>query len=559
MPAKRPSALALLARVARGRELKKWLLAALWACGVGAFAAPLSAQGQGEAAARALFDEGRRLALGGQYALACARFEAASKLFTSAGVLVNLADCYEKVGRTEDARVAFGEAARVAARTNRPEIALEATSRQGRLGTQTRSDPLASADTPPRSPPGSPGQASEMSDAERAARALFVEGRRLMGDRQFALACHKFEEARTLYSSAGVLANLADCDEKIGRTASAWSAFGEAVQIATRTGRAEDAAEAQRRQRLLEPRLGRLTIQASHPVEGLAVTLDGGDLSRDTWGAAIPVDPGMHEVRAYAPGYESWTASVEASEGRTVSAGVPELHPTTPVRNETLATTDSAGAVQVVAPGAPGGVSRSPEKPQGEDLGAEWVWMRADVGGAYASLTSLDARNLSLRNTSSGGLAWGVGAGVRLGFLTLGASGHQLQLSDFNLWEIDAEAGLHVRIDRVDPYVGVRGGYAFVDSVTSDAARSTAGTSQSSATGFNLGLLFGVDYYFSHWVSVGVDANPEFLMLRRPPLPLPGGAPAMMALTPAQQALYQQSGSSIGFGFASAARLGVHF
>jgi hypothetical protein len=33
----------------------------------------------------------------------------------------------------------------------------------------------------------------------------------------------------------------------------------------------------------------------------------------------------------------------------------------------------------------------------------------------------------------------------------------------------------------------------------------------------------------------------------------------MLALTPAQQALYQQSGTSIGFGFASAARLGVHF
>jgi Flp pilus assembly protein TadD/opacity protein-like surface antigen len=520
---------------------KRWLGAALGVFAVCAFAPPLAAQGQDEAAARSLFAEGRRLTREGHYAAACTRFEAASKLFTSAGVLVNLADCYEKVGRTEDARLTFGEAARVATRTNRPEVARDAASRQSRLDVQTPS-------------------ASPMTQAEQAARVLFEEGRRLAGGGQFALACEKFEEARTLYSSAGVLANLADCYEKIGRPASAWTAFGEAAAIATRAGRADDAAAAKRRQGLLESRLGRLTIQASHLVDGLTVKLDGGDVSRDTWGTAIPVDPGIHEIRAQAPGYEPWTASLNAAQGQPVSADVPELHATAPGPSETVTTIDGAAAGQPGAQGAPAGVSKLPEKPEREGLDAEWVWMRADVGGAYANLTSLDASNLSLRKTATGGPAFGMGAGLRLAFLTLGASGRELQLSDFNLWEINAEVGLHIRIDRVDPYLGVRGGYAFVDSVNSDAARSTAGTSQSSATGFNVGLLLGVDYYFSHWVSVGVDANPEFLLLHRPPLPLPPGvSPETLSLSPDQQALYQQSGSSIGFGFASAARLGVHF
>jgi tetratricopeptide (TPR) repeat protein len=521
----------------------------------------LSAQGQDEAAARALFAEGRRLAQEGQYPLACTQFEAATKLFLSAGVLVNLADCYEKVGRTEDARVTFGAAARVAARTNRREIAVEATSRQGRLGAQVPSDPSPNVDLPQQQPPASTPRAVEMSDGERAARALFVEGRQLAGNGQFALACQKFEAARARYSSAGVLVNLGDCYEKIGRTASAWKAFGEAVVSATRMGRAQDAAVAQRREELLEPRLGRLTIRASRPVDGLTVTLDGGEVPRDNWRTSIPVDSGMHEIRAQAPGYEPWSASVDAPQGQTVPADVPELRATAQAllskANEGVTAADSAAAVQVVAPGAQAEVPRVPEQPHDEGLGAEWAWMHADVGGAFANLTSLDASNLSLQKTSTGGMALSMGAGVRLAFLTLGANVRDLQLSDFNLWEIDAEAGLHARIDHVDPYFGIRGGYAFVDSVSSDGARATAGTSQSGASGFNVGVLLGVDYYFSHWVSVGVDANPEFLFLKRPPLPLPAGSP--VSLTPDQQSLYQQSGSSIGFGFAAAARLGVHF
>jgi len=555
------AAFPILVTTRRREPGKRWLPAVAWVFAACIWAPPSSAQGEDEAAARALFAEGRRLVQEGQYSLACSQFEAATKLFTSAGLLVNLADCYEKVGRTADARVTFGAAARVAARTNRPDIALEATSRQGRLGVQVPSAPSPNVNLPHRLEVQTPS-AAPMAQAERAARALFVEGRRLAGGGQFALACEKFEEARTLYSSAGVLANLADCYEKIGRTASAWKAFGEAFVIASRMGRAQDAAAAQRRQELLEPRLGRLTIRASHAVDGLTVTLDGSDVPRDNWRTTIPVDSGMHEIRAQAPGYEPWSASVSASQGQTVPADVPELRAIgqalTSKASEGVTAADSApAAVQVVAPGAPAGVPRVPEQPQDEGLGAEWAWVHADVGGAYANLTSLDASSLSLQKTATGGMALSMGAGVRLAFLTLGANVRDLQLSDFNLWEIDAEAGLHVRIDRVDPYFGIRGGYALVDSVSSDAARATAGTSQSGATGFNAGVLLGVDYYFSHWVSVGVDANPEFLFLKRPPLPLPAGSP--VSLTPDQQALYQQSGSSIGFGFAAAARLGVHF
>ena len=83
-------------------ELRGISLAAALACAaaVSAHAPVARAQAEDQAAARALFDEGRALMKAGQYADACPKLEAARRLFTSAGILLNLADCHEKIGRT---------------------------------------------------------------------------------------------------------------------------------------------------------------------------------------------------------------------------------------------------------------------------------------------------------------------------------------------------------------------------------------------------------------------------------------------------------------------------
>jgi hypothetical protein len=129
------------------------------------------------------------------------------------------------------------------------------------------------------------------------------------------------------------LLNLADCYEKTGRTASAWTTFGEALSAALRTNRAEEAAEAKRRQTSLEPRLTRLTLHVVHQEPGLSIKRDGLDVPAAVWGVAIPVDPGTHEIRADAAGFESWTKSLSAtSAAQTTTVEVPELHrsPVTP-------------------------------------------------------------------------------------------------------------------------------------------------------------------------------------------------------------------------------------
>jgi hypothetical protein len=85
-------------------------------------ASPRLAKAQSAAAsAEALFAEGRRLMSEGQVGAACTKFAASNKLDPSSGTLLNLASCYEKVGRIASAWAAFQEAASLAQSANRVE------------------------------------------------------------------------------------------------------------------------------------------------------------------------------------------------------------------------------------------------------------------------------------------------------------------------------------------------------------------------------------------------------------------------------------------------------
>ncbi len=113
------------------------------------------------------------------------------------------------------------------------------------------------------------------------------------------------------------------------------------------------------------------------------------------------------------------------------------------------------------------------DQSQDSGLGLEWVYLNADAGGAYTSrqVAQREPTWPSRAKASSAGGAFGIGAGVRLLFFTLqGARSQICSFRAFNLWELNAEAAFHIRIWRIDPYFGVRGGYAF----TSGALGSTS-------------------------------------------------------------------------------------
>jgi hypothetical protein len=161
---------------------------------------------------------------------------------------------------------------------------------------------------------------------EAAARALFSDGRRLMKGGHYEEACAKFEAAKKLYTSSGLLLNLADCHEHVNRTASAWAEFGDAAFAASSSGRGTDEAEAKRRQAALEPKLTRVAIRVNAPVQDEVVRRDGAPIDRAAWESAIPVDPGQHTLTAEATGHTPWSTTINATEpGKTVTIEVPAL------------------------------------------------------------------------------------------------------------------------------------------------------------------------------------------------------------------------------------------
>ena len=238
---------------------------------------------------------------------------------------------------------------------------------------------------------------------QAAARALFEDGRKLLQNGQYQEACRTLEAASKLYASSGILLNLGDCYEKLNRSASAWTEFGEAAAVAARTRRNDQVAEAKRRQAAVEPKLTRLTIRVSTEVTGLAVTRDQTDLGSAAWGEAIPVDPGTHEIHAEAPGHEPWSTSVVVSTpGQTVTVDVPALtvSPTPPAPLVAHETTTETGEGAT----ATGLTEAPPPRPRSHVV--DWALVGGGaaigiVGGVLWDIGANHARDASHADTTT--------------------------------------------------------------------------------------------------------------------------------------------------------------
>ena len=171
---------------------------------------------------------------------------------------------------------------------------------------------------------------------EPTGRALFDEAEKLMKAGQIANACEKYAASQHEFARSVTLLRLADCYEKIGRTASAWSTYRE-VKVAAEATKQKSTADvakedaridfAAKRIAWLEPRLVRVRVTiAGEAPPGLVVKRDGVALAPGAFGVAMPIDPGKHGFEATAEGREPWATEVDVSvEGATVEVAVPAL------------------------------------------------------------------------------------------------------------------------------------------------------------------------------------------------------------------------------------------
>jgi serine/threonine-protein kinase len=246
---------------------------------------------------------------------------------------------------------------------------------------------------------------AEEAGTKAAAQALYDEAARLMLANDFAAACKKFEDSDRVFQGVGTRARLGECYAKLDRLASAWSTYRSALSAAETRGDPR-AAELQRRAEALEPRLSRLRIEvpAEARVAGLTIVRGGLDVPAGLWGAAVPVDGGVHTIEASAPGRitRKTTVTVAPEKGSVEivllplekaaeTAQAPSL-PASPPPPPTTTSTPPAGPVAAAPPAPEQAVSR-PQRTTGLVVGAFGL---AGLGvGGFFGLQTISKKNAS--------------------------------------------------------------------------------------------------------------------------------------------------------------------
>lgn len=165
-------------------------------------------------------------------------------------------------------------------------------------------------------------------DAEQA-KALFDEARELAKSGKWPEACEKLEASKKLAPKMLTTYRLADCHERIGRTASAHAGFLTAAELAKSAGDATKQADALDRAKAIEGKLSRIVFDLPKDEGNLVIKLDGQPVSPSLLLEKLPLDPGEHALVATADGKQPHAMSFHVPPGPAVTTvTVPSLAPT---------------------------------------------------------------------------------------------------------------------------------------------------------------------------------------------------------------------------------------
>lgn len=155
-----------------------------------------------------------------------------------------------------------------------------------------------------------------------AAEALFDQGRQALAAGDLETACAKLRASEQLDPAAGTRANLATCEERRGRVATAWAMYRSALDKLP-PGDARVAA-VQERVKKMEARLPRLVLTLAPGAANGTTVLEGdaklGDAA--TYGVPLPLDPGLHHLVVTAPGRLPRNIDATLAEGETTALTV---------------------------------------------------------------------------------------------------------------------------------------------------------------------------------------------------------------------------------------------
>jgi hypothetical protein len=185
------------------------------------------------------------------------------------------------------------------------------------------------------------------------AEQLFSDGKALMEAGKIDAACPKLQESYRLDKGGGALLLLGICHESQGLFATAWGELRGALAAAKHANRLDRIAVAQAHLAQVAPRVPHVAIvvPAADTTPALDVRLDGVSLKAASYGVALPVDPGQHDVEASAPGKIGWKTTMNIAPGQAdANVVVPPLQPS--VESARTAAPSGRGESIAIASGA---------------------------------------------------------------------------------------------------------------------------------------------------------------------------------------------------------------
>jgi len=172
---------------------------------------------------------------------------------------------------------------------------------------------------------GAAGRAAGDANRDKADQ-LFAEGRALLSS-NLVQACEKFTLSLRYNSEAiGTLLNVAQCDEKLGRIASAFARFTEVRDRAKELGLIDHQRAAESRIAALAPSVPHLAIRMPAPVPETKIAIDDRLIPIEAIGD-VTIDPGERVIVISAPGRMPFRATLTVARAEHRTLNVPALAP----------------------------------------------------------------------------------------------------------------------------------------------------------------------------------------------------------------------------------------
>jgi len=177
------------------------------------------------------------------------------------------------------------------------------------------------------------GAGNESDDLSKA-RAKFMRATELEQAGNYASALQALREVAQVRMTPNIRYHIALCEEKLGKLVAALGGYELALGEAESLG-PEFQKEVEARANDLRARIPKIVIERGTGAQAADIELDGVSLGASSIGVEVPLDPGPHDVTAKAPGYQTYTTTIEVAESKVekVSVKLEKLASTEPSRS----------------------------------------------------------------------------------------------------------------------------------------------------------------------------------------------------------------------------------